>query len=321
MSNTAALSTYRRVIVSKRDGTCHTCGATTRSNVDFAAVDAVGKWFAFCTACAGSYAAQVAGLIKRSDTLSDTAPEEVLAGITLPDEALLVAVMNGTAGPHEGYEAVLKLTALNEALAKRPIVADPRVEKLRLIAADANAQPRDRSFAASLVSQYDSKGDLSPKQWACAERMASPVAVSNASGPVAAVEVGIYLATDGTIYKGYLTQNDRIGVRVLHVTQVGTKADGTPEYKGTFEYLKGGTRVLGSLLARSEARLLTQAEAAAFGKQYAFCCACARDLSDDRSIAAGYGETCSNNNGWWYPTKAEAAEILNRPTEVPDENL
>src|SRR5687768_17420081 len=96
MTSTTALSHYRRVILSKRDGTCTTCGAATRPNVDFAAVDGIGKWHAYCAACAGSYAAQVAGLVKRSEALAADAPADVLAGISLPDEALLVKVMGGT---------------------------------------------------------------------------------------------------------------------------------------------------------------------------------------------------------------------------------
>ena len=33
-------------------------------------------------------------------------------------------------------------------------------------------------------------------------------------------------------------------------------------------------------------------------------------LSDDRSLAVGYGPDCAANNGWWYPTADEAAQIL-----------
>ena len=96
------------------------------------------------------------------------------------------------------------------------------------------------------------------------------------------------------------------------------KDDGTPVTEGHFDYIPGGTRVLGALLADGEARALTQDEASAFGRLHSFCCACGRDLDDDRSLAAGYGPVCARNLGWWYPTMAEAREILNRPTEVPE---
>ena len=39
-------------------------------------------------------------------------------------------------------------------------------------------------------------------------------------------------------------------------------------------------------------------QAAQFGALYGVCCNCGRELSDERSIHAGYGPTCAANNGW-----------------------
>lgn len=48
----------------------------------------------------------------------------------------------------------------------------------------------------------------------------------------------------------------------------------------------------------SEATCMSAEEAAQFGALYGICCNCARDLTDERSIAAGYGPVCAVNNGW-----------------------
>ena len=57
-----------------------------------------------------------------------------------------------------------------------------------------------------------------------------------------------------------------------------------------------------TLLAAGTAHVLTEAEAGAFGRQFSFCVNCGLYLDDDRSLAAGYGPTCAENNHWFYPT-------------------
>ena len=59
---------------------------------------------------------------------------------------------------------------------------------------------------------------------------------------------------------------------------------------------------------RSEHRM-TQEQAAEFGKLYGICVRCAADLTREQSIHVGYGPTCAKNEGWWYPTKRELAEL------------
>jgi len=46
------------------------------------------------------------------------------------------------------------------------------------------------------------------------------------------------------------------------------------------------------------------------GVAYSACINCGRSLSDDRSLVAGYGETCAGHNGWPYPSQREATDIL-----------
>lgn len=51
---------------------------------------------------------------------------------------------------------------------------------------------------------------------------------------------------------------------------------------------------------------VTAEQAARFGKVTSHCVFCARKLTDDRSIAVGYGEICAENNGLpWGETDTE----------------
>ena len=69
----------------------------------------------------------------------------------------------------------------------------------------------------------------------------------------------------------------------------------------TFAYAPGAVRNL------SEATTLGAEDAAAFGALYGICCACGRSLTDERSIHAGYGPVCAQNNGWAWGETAEVA--------------
>lgn len=111
-----------------------------------------------------------------------------------------------------------------------------------------------------------------------------------------------YRCEDGTVAIAYTTQNKRIAVRRLVVHEDGT---------GSLEYWAGGVSIV-----RATGSLLTQEQASELGKVYGFCICCGKDLSEDTSLAVGYGATCASNNDWWYPTPKEAREILQRPTEV-----
>lgn len=45
---------------------------------------------------------------------------------------------------------------------------------------------------------------------------------------------------------------------------------------------------------------LSAEQASRFGKLYGRCVACSQDLTKERSIELGYGETCAGNHGWPY---------------------
>jgi Family of unknown function (DUF6011) len=56
-------------------------------------------------------------------------------------------------------------------------------------------------------------------------------------------------------------------------------------------------------------------EAHDLGVAYNACINCGRSLSDDRSVVAGYGETCANTCGWVYPSAKLAKAVLEGTAE------
>lgn len=157
-----------------------------------------------------------------------------------------------------------------------------------------NLSERDREFASSLVSQYRSRGRLSDRQWPHVHRL-----VEKGQNPVVEVEPGMYRSPDGQIVRVYVTRNGNVATKTL-VIEGG---------KGRLDYT--GRAPLAALTVEHR---LTEIEAAQIGRTHGFCVACLRRLDEDRSIAAGYGPTCAQQNGWHYPSASEAAAILNRPT-------
>jgi len=167
------------------------------------------------------------------------------------------------------------------------------VEAIEALAAVIEDLPeRDQEFASSLVSQYRSRGRLSEKQWPHVHRLAS-----KSSDP----ENGMYRHPDGRILRVYISNNGNTVTKTLVIE------DG----KGRLDYT--GRAPLAGLTAEHR---LTEKEAAQIGRTHGFCVACLRRLDEDRSLAAGYGPTCAKANDWHYPSAAEAASILNRPTNV-----
>ena len=303
---------FARTIPTKRDGACEYCTAATRSGIDYAGVDGAGKWHSVCATCAGSITEQVKGVIRSMDALSQAHPD-VTADVSGIDMTALPAIVTGTATEAASYDMLINLvnarTLLGDAIAdaaRAAAPADPTITALRAIASDAQASPRDRDFAASLVAGFDRYGSLTERQRSAAERMIARGAASTVVLPD--VECGLYVNAEGTIHKLYMTQNDRMACKVLIV--LGEH--------GSFDYVKGGVRIVREAVAAGTTRKLSQTEATAFGRLHGFCVACARDLDDDRSLAVGYGPVCAENNHWYYPTYTEAAGLLQRPVTAPN---
>lgn len=188
-----------------------------------------------------------------------------------------------------------RIIELLRAVPRDPVERDPRevsaINELRTLLNSMTT--RDAGFASSLIRQYDERGTLSTKQWACITDLVNRIGKPEPKP----VEPGLYVLDDQVI-KVYLTQNHRLATKALVPQPNGT---------GSFVYVRG-------LLSRlTDEHRLTEEQARAYGRQYGFCVACARPLNDDRSIAVGYGQTCADNHGWFYPTQEQAGELLARP--------
>lgn len=124
-------------------------------------------------------------------------------------------------------------------------------------------------------------------------------AVSPAYSPTPTVEVPIGMhELNDIIFKVYKTRNGHIVTKELVIW----------DDKPSFEY-----RGKAGLKGLSDDTRLSDEAAAKFGRTYGICVRCARHLTDERSIAVGYGATCASNEGWYYPTMDEALEALRSP--------
>ena len=312
MSNAIA-SQYRRVIqarfTTRRDGSailCRYC-ATPIDSTAFAGVDGVGTWHSVCATCAGSYTAQVVGLVNlveaHAATLADTSTLEATVAAIEPQ--VLAALAGDQVAATNVVPALLGVLEQVDQVAVQQVRAgDPnaaRVEALRTALASLTA--RDMTFAASLISQYDTRGTLSDKQWVYVDSLAAKGAPVVAGVPAVNVGEGLYVTG--------------LAMVVVYRTRNGHLASKTAERAGqAFTYTgKAGIERIRTAFARNDAHEITEREAAAFGAATGSCIVClahGRDplLTDDRSIAAGYGPVCATNKGWHYPTADEAAEIL-----------
>lgn len=312
MSTPAGLDRFSRSMATRYNGKCSFCAEPTRSGVDFAALSS-GKWITVCVACSQSIVAQVRGTVRNLAVESSGLNEEQTVALAALIPANLAEAMADNAPDAVAYDALVKLQNVLATLdtltaAAKPV--DPRLAALQAVADNAQATPRDRDFAGSLAAGLVKYGTLTDRQAPHADRLIARYATANGApaAPAATAGVGLYQHDNGAVRKVYMTQNDRLGCKLL--TVMGEH--------GSFQYEKGGTRTVSEALAAGTAHLMTQDEATAFGRLHSFCCNCAKDLDDDRSVAAGYGPTCADNNGWHYPSYEQAAAILQRPVTGPN---
>lgn len=310
MDTPAGLNRFRRSMITRYQGKCAFCGTTTAPGTDFAALTGNG-WIAVCASCSHSIAVQVRAKVLMIQTAADGLDPAALAPIAavLPESSAIQAAMAADAPEALAYDVLLKLDAAMTVLAATiPAPSIPLLDALRAVANNPVASPRDRDFASSLAMGLAKHGTLTERQAPHADRLVARYAVSDTpAAPAPSADEGLYMFDNGQVRKVYMTRNDRMACKVLRVH--GDHA--------TFEYETGGRRIVADALAAGTAHLMTQDEAAAFGRQYSFCCNCAKYLDDDRSLAAGYGPTCAANMGWHYPSYDEASTILGRPVTKP----
>lgn len=185
------------------------------------------------------------------------------------------------------------------------------------------------NFYESLLYQFRFKGKLSPKQTACITR-----ALNDSLKPytpetedLGDFEGVIKLFDNAKSHLKYPKIRLTAGDNPVVLAVAGNRAkfpgtinvsDGGPwgdnvwygriTREGKLEKSRSTTfeviRVL-KALAKDPAKV-----AEAYGKKYGYCCFCARELTDDRSVAAGYGPVCADHYGLkddWKVAAKEAA--------------
>lgn len=182
----------------------------------------------------------------------------------------------------------------------------PKVDKMEKVRSNLSAiQSSLRYYAESFLTQWDNKKRLSDNQWALVDKMIEQI--DNPQVEVH-VEAGFYLLDNNDVVMAYLTRNKFMS------TKTYTHAENRWVYTGK-----------ASLKLCEPERKMTGEQVAALGRRISgdgkgmcvVCLAEGRDptLTDDRSIAVGYGPVCANRFGWHYPSKDEAEAILNSRTE------
>ena len=173
----------------------------------------------------------------------------------------------------------LTVGQLIDVLKTVPVNADP--EKQQVIAALEEAMPGlggSVSFAASLVSQFRRKGDLSDKQWPHVHSL-----IAQAGKPQVQLQVGDIAHLGGDEYAIVVSNKEGTGVYAKLLTDTGV------------QYAKG-------LISRCRTgRVLTGDEKAAVASRYGIasgrCVFCSKGLSTKESLGVGYGPNCAEKYG------------------------
>lgn len=171
-----------------------------------------------------------------------------------------------------------------------------------------------RSFAQSLVQQYNNRGELSPKQWPYVHKMigqaATPAAPRPAGfGPIVAM---MDKAFSGTQFPRFDFECDGLALRMTRngkqsktpgavAIVTATKSYSDRLYYGRID--RDGTLVLsdnGKKLPSLEVSLRAIVQdpalvARSFARRFSRCGFCDQDLTNPNSVAAGYGPICAGN--------------------------
>lgn len=149
------------------------------------------------------------------------------------------------------------------------------------------ATPAQFDFIRSLIAQREISADLS-EIIAQARALATQGALSRAQAsslidllkeaPLISLE-GMHQLPSGEIYKVQIAHHGSGHAYAKRLTVTNGEAH--------FEIARGAIRML-SLATRMSAD-----QAAQFGHLYGICCNCGRTLTDETSIAQGYGPVCA----------------------------
>lgn len=187
-----------------------------------------------------------------------------------------------------------------------------------------NLAEKDRGFAQSLIDQYESRRFLSDKQvyWVLqlSERATKPKPTTDLGGDLVPMVTMFRLA--GNKLKRprvrFITNTGR--TFVVYPAGAESKNAGWLYAKATGGDYLGKINPVDGMFVRSREcddsvvdALATFAKdpvqaATAYGNRTSSCCFCGKELTDKRSIEAGYGPTCAQHYGLsWGDVKEVAA--------------
>jgi hypothetical protein len=214
---------------------------------------------------------------ERSVALNDLKPTWLVQPTTTKDASRLIDLLK-----------TIPVNPVDVSTLDQDLVADITLLKTNLSVLDA----KDASFALSLCSQFERKGALSEKQLPYVKSLITKVVkILGGDTPettTSALAEGVYFKDDKYILI-YTTKKGYLAGKLLTIFNG----------KGHWNYAKG---IMAGVTADHR---LTAEQASVFGKTHAFCVFCARDLTDQRSLAVGYGPTCADNYDLPYPTLEE----------------
>ena len=203
---------------------------------------------------------------------------------------------------------------------------DHAIDQLRTM--DGNGKVWKRTtFARSLISQYDQRGRLSPKQeeWVgiiITENLAAPTAAKpTITGLVRVIEIFEEAAENLQYPKLVVQLNDGSD---LKLSRAGPKSRFNGEVQLTDGLPYGQNKYYGRVTGDGELVLTGEGrrhenelhsilksmttDLGAFAKMYGLksgnCCFCRKELTHQSSLDAGYGPTCAGNYGLPWGEKA-----------------
>lgn len=208
----------------------------------------------------------------------------------------------------------------------------------------------DRKFAESLIAGYRRYGSFSPRQMPYVTQLiarASAITTDNPNGPAtSSVAVGNFQAVIDlftTARKSLKYPKVRLLCGdtpiILSVAGERSSAPGTVNVTGEGSYPNrawygrvqpSGTwepsRSVSPEMQTAQAALLSEfgrdpnTIAAAYGRATNTCCFCRAELTDARSVAAGYGPVCADHYGLkaeWTTAAAKSAGNVSSETPTP----
>lgn len=189
-------------------------------------------------------------------------------------------------------------------------MSEPRIEALRQAVQSGLA---GGEFPQSLLAQFESRGYLSGKQWYWVEKLAKPreaVQLPSFAGVIALLaragahlkypkinlqfangeRLRLHVAGERSRHAGSVQLTDGSGFGGRYYGRIN--ADGAAILSDRFPESKAELVNLLGALAERPAEVAAQ-----YGHITGSCCFCHKELSDERSLAVGYGPICAGHYG------------------------